>query len=310
MSKIEKLRSVELEILEQFIIICERENLKWFASHGTLLGAIRESGFLLWDDDIDIVMPFEDYNKLLHHKQWFNDEYYIQTPLDNSRLNKIRMFKKGTTAFDKPLYEVLINPGHYGICIDILPLYEISDSGFYNLSNTVISMDYFKSVSKAKFEHLLINIPNGASKILDTLYGYWSWPIDSQTPTPHNWFFDTEVDYSVYINRYTGWVKASKNKKIYLFGAGDSLNIWLKDFGLKNQVVCTFDNNKNKWGTKVHNIEIKNPKQLPNLLTEDSLIIIVSLWHKEIGKQLENMGITKYYVFLDNLFNQNRRSQK
>lgn len=307
MPKIEKLRQIELEILEQFIEICEREGLKWFVSHGTLLGTVRENGFLLWDDDIDIAMPLEDYNRLIANKEWVHEDYYMETPLDNHKTHKIRIFKKGTTAFDRPLHEVLTNDGYYGICIDVLPLNEVYDTGYYNLSKTILPKEYFESTSKASFEHLQVNVPNGARKVLDAIYGYWSWPIDAEKSTPKNWFFDPNVDFSTYIERYTGWLKASENKKVYLFGAGDSFRIWLRDFAYKNQVVCTFDNDRNKWGNKAHDVDIRNPKLLPDLLTDDSIIIIASLWHKEIGKQLENMGISKYYVFLDNIFNQNRR---
>lgn len=310
MGKIEKLREIELELLEHFIRICERENLKWYASHGTLLGAVREGGFLIWDDDIDVVMPAEDFNKLMVHKEWFDDPYYLQTPLDRGRSNIIRLYKNGTTAFDRPLYELLKKGGHHGICIDILPLDEIEDTGFYNLSGLTIPVKYYEPCTKAKFEHLEVNVPARARKILDLLYGYWNWPSGAGVPRPHNWFFDTETDYSVYVKRYTGWLKAAEGKKIYLFGAADSLRIWLKDFGLRGQVVCTFDNDPNKWGTEAFGIEIRNPAEIPNLLDDDGVLIIVSIWHQEIGRQLETMGITNYYVFLDDLLNSEFKGSK
>lgn len=310
MGKIDKLRETELELLEQFMKICERENLKWYASHGTLLGALRDGGFLLWDDDIDVVMPTEDFNKLMVHKEWFNDPYYLQTPLDKGRSHIIRLHKNGTTAFDRPLYELLKRGGPHGICIDILPLDEIDGTGFYQLSGLTIPKKYYEPCTKARFEHLEINIPAKARKILDLLYGYWSWPSGAQVPRPHNWFFDTETDYSVYVKRYTGWPKAAEGKKIFLFGAADSLRIWLKDFGLRDQVICTFDNDSSKWGTEAFGIKICNPAEIPKLLDDDGILIIVSIWHQEIGRQLEAMGISDYYVFFDELLKSEFKGNK
>ena len=55
----------QLRVLEAFDAICEAHGLRWFAFVGTLLGAVRHKGFIPWDDDVDIAMPREDYEKFL-----------------------------------------------------------------------------------------------------------------------------------------------------------------------------------------------------------------------------------------------------
>lgn len=55
------LQLTEFEILKKFRNFCEQENLKYFLCGGTLIGAVRHKGFIPWDDDVDVFMPYEDY---------------------------------------------------------------------------------------------------------------------------------------------------------------------------------------------------------------------------------------------------------
>lgn len=62
---IERTRLAELYLLDVFVEICSAYNLRYFLAYGTLIGAMRHNGFIPWDDDIDIGMPYADYKKLL-----------------------------------------------------------------------------------------------------------------------------------------------------------------------------------------------------------------------------------------------------
>ena len=59
-----KVWNVELNLVREFDRICKKYGLTYFMSYGTLLGAVRHQGFIPWDDDIDLMMPRPDYDRL------------------------------------------------------------------------------------------------------------------------------------------------------------------------------------------------------------------------------------------------------
>ena len=302
-----KLRKVQLELLKEFSHVCEAHGLKWYAIFGTLLGAVRDEGFLPWDDDVDVAMPVEDYRTLCAHKEWFGEGFFLQTPLDEGLSHIAKLRKEGTTAIRGRFLETLRHGGHMGIPIDIIPLAEIPGSGCYNTptlgsldkKEAVYLKEWFEPAGTVKFEGLILNAPAKPRKILTEVYGEWAWPLGAENARPAHWFYDTETDYRVYVKRYTGMLDGIDGKKIFLFGAADSLRIWLERFDLRDQVVCTFDNSPGKWGKTAFGVDVHNPAELPEMLDENSRVIIVSLWHQEIGRQLERMGIEDYFVYLD-----------
>lgn len=78
-----RLQQAQADILRLFIEICEEEGLLYYLGGGTLLGAIRHKGFIPWDDDVDVMMPREEYEKFLSVAQKHLPECYH---LENARM--------------------------------------------------------------------------------------------------------------------------------------------------------------------------------------------------------------------------------
>lgn len=123
-SKREKLRSVELEILDEIVRICDKYDITYFLAYGTLLGAIRHKGFIPWDDDIDIAMSREDYNKFKDKcKNELDDKYFLQNPetepLYWMGISHLKVRKNGTLWKVPDLANLDV---HKGIFVDIFVL--------------------------------------------------------------------------------------------------------------------------------------------------------------------------------------------
>lgn len=87
-----------LNLLEDFIEVCEKHSLNWMLDGGSLLGTIREHHLIDWDDDIDILMPREDFNKIISHPHWFKHKLF--TP-NNSFISNAELVDTSTAMISK-----------------------------------------------------------------------------------------------------------------------------------------------------------------------------------------------------------------
>lgn len=113
---------VEQEILDVFHKVCKENNLRYSLAYGTLLGAVRHGGFIPWDDDIDLMMPREDYDRLLRIWNSVAPEGYIlmnRSAYADYTNNFSKIVKDHTTFLQ--CEEDRIKSFHKGIFIDIFP---------------------------------------------------------------------------------------------------------------------------------------------------------------------------------------------
>ncbi len=128
--KMKEIWAVELDLLAEFQRVCEKYHLKYYASGGTLLGAIRHKGFIPWDDDLDIEMFREDYNKLCEiGPREFKKPYLFQNEYTESgSLRGASKLRNSMTTAMYPHEKRKCYQGYdKGIFIDIFPLDSILD---------------------------------------------------------------------------------------------------------------------------------------------------------------------------------------
>ncbi|KRL18618.1 LICD family protein [Lentilactobacillus rapi DSM 19907 = JCM 15042] len=127
-SVINLIHEVELNIFKQFRQLTSTLNINYIALGGTLLGAIRHQGFIPWDDDMDVGIPREDYERLLDLAPNIlkNTHYFLQTPWSDSNyaLSYAKLLDRNTFIEERNN----VNNARKGIFLDIFPLDKIPAS--------------------------------------------------------------------------------------------------------------------------------------------------------------------------------------
>lgn len=127
-------KKIGLEILKEVAAFCEKNNINYMISYGTLLGAIRHNGYIPWDDDIDIMMPRKDYNRFM---QLFHSDFCKAFHIENTK-NYPYLFIKVADMKYTVMHEpyIIDETEDRGVEIDIFPIDK--------LPNNVISSFFFR----------------------------------------------------------------------------------------------------------------------------------------------------------------------
>lgn len=127
---LQHLKSVFLGMYKDIYAVCSKYNLTVMLNGGTALGAVRHQGFIPWDDDLDLMLPREDYNKLIEvFDAELGEKYDLSVPGPNRTSDALfmRILKKGTIMRGVGSEK---KESSCGIRIDIHPIDRMPDNKF------------------------------------------------------------------------------------------------------------------------------------------------------------------------------------
>jgi len=141
-----KIWAIEIDMLTQLDAVCRKNNLRYYLMYGTLLGAYRHGGFIPWDDDIDVVMPRKDYERLKQLKNVFANPYYLQFPGEDEGyyFSFAKLRNSRTTGITMPFRYQSYN---HGLWIDIFPLDNIELEDAANIRRSAERLVEINSVN-------------------------------------------------------------------------------------------------------------------------------------------------------------------
>ncbi len=139
-----ELQLKQLDMLVYFKSFCEKNNLRFFLFGGCLIGAIRHGGFIPWDDDIDVIMPRPDYERL--YTLWKEQE---------ASDGRFRLLRTDEEMFTGNIFTTLTDTNYtlvksnqtncdipHGLVMDIFPLDVCPDSRFARKMQYIWAMLY------------------------------------------------------------------------------------------------------------------------------------------------------------------------
>lgn len=125
--QIEQIQQCQLETLKYFIGFCETHHIKYYVAGGTLLGAARHQGFIPWDDDIDLAIPREDYNKLLSLRDELKYPYVLRNAQYDPEMKSL--FSKIENVATTKIVDLGQGKEYIGgLSIDLFPQDGVSDN--------------------------------------------------------------------------------------------------------------------------------------------------------------------------------------
>lgn len=121
-SDVKEIQSYILPVMKYIDEVCEKHNLRYSLARGSMLGAIRHKGFIPWDDDMDIIMPRPDFDKLIEiFNKNKNERFKILSPYDYDSFYVGQMMKIYDSSTKLHEFSDKYNLV-YGAYVDVFPI--------------------------------------------------------------------------------------------------------------------------------------------------------------------------------------------
>lgn len=227
--KQKKIWAVQLDLLHKLLTVCEKNNIEVMAFGGTLLGAVRHKGFIPWDDDIDVALTRENYEKLcVIAAREFESPYFFQTAMSDPKcfFPAARLRNSRTTAAIVGQETIEYNNGIY---IDVFALDGMPDGKIRTVAQNFL-IRFLGSVLN------LYYVRPGQVRGIKCLVKRMARPIAR--------LFKYDVLFRYYKRVLMMYDSSSKNVGLLAHGKMFRTRYWLKKLETKNLMLMDFENLK------------------------------------------------------------------
>ena len=137
----EEIKEVELGVMDYIHNLCEKEHINYSLAYGTLLGAVRHKGYIPWDDDVDISLKRDEYDKLYQAVLRDNDPIYKVASWENDARYPYSFYRvyDARTVYENNYIE---NDIDLGICVDVFPFDYYAD-----VNKEMVKLDTYRRLS-------------------------------------------------------------------------------------------------------------------------------------------------------------------
>lgn len=166
---LDKVKEIELQGLKTFKEFCKKYDLKYSLAAGSMIGAVRHKGFIPWDDDIDIYMVRDEYDKFMnlirHGKKLEDKNFTVRLPEDENYLYPfVKIVNKNTLVYEKNVEKKYA----LGLWVDIFPLDYCGDK----ISEVKKMHRFMKNTSK---KLMLSAMHYSGNTLIDKLKNIYIW---------------------------------------------------------------------------------------------------------------------------------------
>ena len=137
----EEIKEVELGVMDYIHNLCQKENINYSLAYGTLLGAVRHKGYIPWDDDVDISLKRDEYDKLYQAVLRDKDPIYKVASWENDARYPYPFYRvyDARTVYENNYIE---NDIDLGICVDVFPFDYYAD-----VNKEMVKLDTYRRLS-------------------------------------------------------------------------------------------------------------------------------------------------------------------